>query len=310
MRFARIRSGLAESFEDATVIVLDSDGAVLYSTGDPDRPLYYRSVIKPFQALAAVRAGLDLPDEYLAVTCASHGGFPVHVGIVDAILSSYGLSSHDLRSPRARPSSRAAADLQITLGNSGPDRLFHNCSGKHAGWLAACVLRGWDVATYLNTDHPLQRSIIDIMADASGTDPEPVGVDGCGAPTLRGTVRGLARAFGRLGSDPELAPMARAMTRFGALVADNIRPDGRTGAWWGGPQKIGAAGLYAMTRGSFTIASKSHSGSAEVAIAAALAAAQRIGALTPAMTRALEPQIAPPVIGAGQPVGRLELIEA
>lgn len=310
MRFARVRSGLAETYEDATAIALDSNGNVLFSTGDPDAPLFYRSAIKPFQALAAARAGLKLPDEHLAVTCSSHCGFPVHLGIVEAILSDHGLSAHDLRCPPDRPSGRAASDLQIELGNPKPERRFHNCSGKHAGWLAACAVAGWDTASYLEPDHPLQQSIIEIMADVSGLDPEPVGVDGCGAPTLRGSVRGLARAFTRLAADPELRPMASAMTRFGALISDNVRPAGRTGAWWGGPQKTGAAGLYAMTRGGISIAAKSHSGSAEVAVAAALIAAEKVGALTPAMLDALAPQINPPVIGAGRPVGRMELVEA
>lgn len=310
MRFARVRSGLTESVEDATAIALDGDGDAMFSTGDPDAPLYYRSAIKPFQALAAARAGLQLPDEHLAVTCASHGGFPVHLAIVTVILGDYGLTAHDLRCPPARPSSRAASNLQIRLGNMRPERRFHNCSGKHAGWLAACAVAGWDTATYLDSDHPLQQSIIDIIAEASGVDPDPVGVDGCGAPTLRGSVRGLARAFSKLGTDTELRPIAHAMTRFGALVADNIRPHGRTSLWWGGPQKIGAAGLYAMTRNGVTIAAKSHSGSPEVAVAAALNVAARVGALSQAMVNALDAEMSPPVIGAGRPVGRMEMIEA
>lgn len=190
------------------------------------------------------------------------------------------------------------------------ERIFHNCSGKHAGWLAACTVAGWDTATYLEPKHPLQESIVEIVYDLSGIDPTPTGVDGCGAPTLRGSIRGLARAFSRLGSDPELAPMARAMTRFGALVADNTRPDGRTGAWWGGPQKTGAEGIFAMTRGGVSVATKSHSGKPEVAVAAALVAVQNVGALSPAMGAALVDQVQPPVFGGGRVVGRLELISA
>jgi len=113
-----------------------------------------------------------------------------------------------------------------------------------------------------------------------------------------------------LGSDPELAPIANAMTRFGALVADNVRPDGRTAAWWGGPQKVGAEGLFGMTRNGFTVAAKSHSGRPEVAVAAALVAAQDVGALSPAMRTALTDQIDRPVLGGGRVVGTMELIEA
>lgn len=310
MRFARVRSGLAESFEDATVVALDGSGKIVFASGDPDTPVFYRSAIKPFQALAAARAGLDLPDEHLAVTCASHGGFPVHIGIVEAILTDHELTMDHLRCTPGRPLSRTADELLLMGGNSKLEPRFHNCSGKHSGWLAACNVTGWDTETYLDPDHPLQCSIVEIIAEFTEIDPEPVGVDGCGAPTLRGSVVGLARAFCRLGSDAELAPIARAMTRFGALVADNVRADGRLGLWWGGPQKIGATGLIGMTRNGVTIAAKAHSGNPEVAVAAALITAERIGALPVAALDALEDQIRPPVIGAGRTVGRMELIDA
>jgi L-asparaginase II len=176
--------------------------------------------------------------------------------------------------------------------------------------LAACAVAGWDTATYLDREHPLQQSIIEIMRDISGIEPDPVGVDGCGAPTLRGSTRGLAKAFVRLGTDPELAPVAKAMSRFGALVADNLRPDGRTALWWSGPLKSGAEGLVAMSRGDIAIAAKSHSGRSEIAVAAALVAAEKIGALPQAMADALVDEIRPPVIGGGAVVGNLELIEA
>jgi L-asparaginase II len=310
MRFGRVRSGLVESVEDVSVIATDGDGTVVFQSGDPDSPLYYRSAVKPFQAQAAARVGLSLPDEHLAVTCASHGGFPVHLGIVAKILTDHGLTTCDLQCTPGRPLAPAAHDLQLELGAPGMERIFYNCSGKHAGWLAACTVAGWDTATYLDPGHPLQVSIVGIIHDLTGIDPEPLGVDGCGAPTLRGSLRGLASAFARLGTDPELTPIARAMTRFGALVADNVRPDGRTGLWWGGPQKVGAEGLFAMTRSGFSIAAKSHSGRAEIAVAAALVAAERVDALSPAMRAALADQIQPPVLGGGRIVGKLELIQA
>jgi hypothetical protein len=100
------------------------------------------------------------------------------------------------------------------------------------------------------------------------------------------------------------------MTRFPALVADNVRPDGRTGSWWGGPQKVGTEGLFAMTRGGVAIAAKAQSGRPEVAVAAALITADTIGILPPAMADALRDQIQPLVIGGGRTVGRMELIEA
>jgi L-asparaginase II len=310
VRFARVRSGLIESVEDATVIAIDATGTVLFTSGEPDAPLFYRSSIKPFQALAAQRTGRAISDEHLAVSCASHGGFPVHLGIVETILNDHGLKTKDLQCPPARPLAPTAHDLQLARGNMAMERRFHNCSGKHAGWLAACAVAGWNTETYLDPKHPLQKSVVEIIRDVSEADPEPVGIDGCGAPTLRGSTRALATAFVRLGSDPEFADIARAVTRFGSLVADNVRPDGRVALWWGGPLKAGAEGMLGMTRGDITIAAKSHSGRGEVAVASALVAAERIGALPRAMVEGLQPEIRPPVMGGGRLVGHMELIEA
>ncbi len=100
--------------------------------------------------------------------------------------------------PPDRPLAQEARDLQLARGNSRKERRFHNCSGKHAGLLAACTVAGWDTDSYLDLDHPIQQSIVAIVTDMTGLDTGPIGIDGCGAPTLRGTIGGLATAFSDL----------------------------------------------------------------------------------------------------------------
>jgi L-asparaginase II len=308
VQFARVRSGLAESFEDVDAVAVDAGGSIIFSSGDPDIPIFYRSSNKPFQALASRRAGLELPPEHLAVSCASHGGLPVHIAIVRAILTEAGLSEDDLRCATGRPEVRAADRMLAARGHTSRERILHTCSGKHAAWLAACATAGWDTSTYMDNEHPLQRSVVEIMRDFSGVEPEPAGVDGCGAPTLRGTVTGLARAFQRLGTDPETAPIATAMTRFGALVRDNVRPSGKIALQWGGPVKYGAEGSIALVREGVGIAAKSRSGDRDATAAAALEVADKLGMLTDAMNGALKDVRNPAVIGGDRPVGAWELV--
>ena len=310
MRLARVRSGLAESFDEVAAVAIDDTGTTLYSSGAVKGPLFYRSAIKPFQAIAAARTGMSLPLEHLALTCASHGGFPVHLAIVDQILQDHGLTRDSLMCTPGRPLAPEANMLQIARGNQRLERRFHNCSGKHAGWLAACTVAGWDTGTYIDPHHPLQKSILDVMREYSGADPRPVGVDGCGAPTLRGSVTALARAFARLSTDPEAATITRAMTAYGALVADNTRADGRVGVTWGGPQKVGAEGAFAMARNGIAIATKSQSGWAEGAVAAALEVADKLGLLSGGTQDTLVDEISPPVIGGGRQVGRTVVMES
>ena len=195
-------------------------------------------------------------------------------------------------------------------GRVDPERILHTCSGKHAAWLAACAGAGWDTSSYLDVEHPLQVSVVDIMREFSDVSAEPLGVDGCGAPTTRGTITGLARAFQRLGTDPELVPIASAMSRFGALVRDNTRPSGRIALQWGGPVKYGAEGSIALMREGIGIAAKSRSGNRAAVAAAALEVADRLGMLTASMNEALTDVRAPAVIGGSRPVGAWELVSA
>ncbi len=310
MRLARVRSGLAESFDDVAAIAVDAQGSVLFASGAIGQQMFYRSAIKPFQAIAAARTGLSLPPTHLAVSCSSHSGYPVHLAIVKQILGDHGLTINDLRCTAGRPLGHGADIVQIRRGNTHDTRWFHNCSGKHAGWLAACTVAGWDTASYLDLHHPLQQSVLDVVQEYSRADARPVGVDGCGAPTLRGTVATLATAFSRLTTESEAEPVAAAMTSYGALVADNVRADGRVGVTWGGPQKVGAEGSFAMARHGIAIATKSGSGSTDMAIAAALHVGQRIGLLSKGMLDTLHNQLSPPVLGAGRQVGRTIVVEA
>ena len=305
MRFLSVRTGLAESIHDVAVVAVAADGTELFRSGNPDRPLFYRSAVKPFQATVALEAGLTLPVEHLAVASASHGGWPIHVAIVRSILGDVGLDESALQCPPSWPLSPGARDLQIRRGVRSPKRVFHNCSGKHAAMLGACTVQRWPIETYLDPDHPLQRRIIEVVADATGIRPEPVGVDGCGAPTLRGSVLGLARAFAKLSSSERCKPAANAISRFPSLVADNSRPDGKLARWWGGPVKVGAEGQIGIGRHGIGIAAKVDAGRPEVAVAAVIAAADQLGLVSDAMRNALEAEAAPPLLGGGKPVGAL-----
>ena len=308
MRFATVRNGLPESIHDVSVFATDATGAELYRSGDPDRPLFYRSAVKPLQATVALEMGIDLPPEHVAVACASHNGWPAHIAIVRRMLSDVGLDEHALQCPAVWPLSQNARDLQIRRGVRSVKGVFHNCSGKHAAMLAACVAQGWPIDTYLSPDHPLQQHIVEVVTEATGIRPEPVGVDGCGAPTLRGSVRGLATAFAQLSSNRRYKRASSAISRFPSLVADNERADGKLARWWGGPVKVGAEGQIGIGRHGIGIAAKAKAGGRDVAVAAIIAVANDLGLLPDAMRSGLANQAAPPVLGGGVPVGELTRI--
>jgi L-asparaginase II len=307
IRLGTFRSGQIESTHDVSVVITERDGTIVASWGD-DLEFFYRSSIKPFQATVSLEAGAELTQEQTAIICSSHGGFPVHLGLVNDNLSGAGLTPEALQCPPAWPRDPAAKDLAITMGHREPTPLFNNCSGKHSGWLIASVLQGWPIETYLDPSHPIQQRVMALVADVSGVGVEPIGVDGCGAPTLRGRLVGLARAFGRLAIEPRFEPAATAMRRFPALLSSNNLNEGRFASWWSGPVKGGAEGLIAAGRNGIGIAAKSHDGDVDLAIAAMMEAITRVGLLSDAARDALADVARPPVLGGGRRVGAVEPI--
>jgi L-asparaginase II len=192
-----VRGGFIEGHHCGSVVALRGDGSVALAVGRPDEPMLPRSSAKPLQAIGMLRAGLVVGDEELAVICASHSGEPHHLEVVRRILSGAGLSESDLDNTPGMPSSGEARRAMIRAGE-GPSRIAANCSGKHAGMLATCVVAGWPTAGYRDPDHPLQRSLRGTIEDLTGDTVTAVVVDGCGAALFAVTLTGVARAFARL----------------------------------------------------------------------------------------------------------------
>ena len=197
-----VRSGFVEGHHYGSLVALAADGSVEWSVGDVTSPVLPRSSNKPVQALAMVELGLDLPDDLLALACASHSGEAFHVDGVRRILASAGLDESALQTPVDYPLDDGARDELIRAGGAR-SRILMNCSGKHAAMLATCVLRSWETATYLHPDHPLQLAILETFARVTGEPVDTVAVDGCGAPLLSTSLTGLARAFAALATATE-----------------------------------------------------------------------------------------------------------
>ena len=186
-----VRGGFVESVHRASVVVTAPDGSVEQVWGEASSPMFPRSSNKPVQALAMVRHGLDLPDDLLALVCASHSGEPFHLEGVRRILAGAGLSEEDLQNTPTLPLQEAEHDRWIREGLA-PSSIAQNCSGKHAGMLATCVAAGWDTATYRDPGHPLQLAIADAVAELAGEPVSALAVDGCGAPVMAISLAGLA----------------------------------------------------------------------------------------------------------------------
>lgn len=218
------RSGVDESIHYGAVVCISPSGDIVHSIGDPATQIYPRSSTKPIQAVAMVRKGLSLPPELLAIVCASHNGEKVHLDAVRSVLRGAGLdeaallntASHQLDPDEARESIRHDVPMSS---------LLMNCSGKHSGMLATCVLNGWDTSNYLDLDHPLQQAITATLPTLAGEEAAAIGIDGCGAPAHVMSLLGLARTAQTIATstDPACAAVFEAMSKHSYLVGGRNR---------------------------------------------------------------------------------------
>jgi len=253
------RGGAIESTHFGSAAVVDRKGTLLYAAGDPHTLTFTRSALKPLQALPFVVADghtrFGLTQAELALLCASHSGEPRHVEAAAAILTKAGASVADLQCGAHPPLGFEARGVPPPSPPYSP--LAHNCSGKHGGMLACCVLCGYPTSDYLALEHPLQQAIRRAVARFTEIPEEQLiaGVDGCSAPNYAMPLAHLALAYAKLvspepDSDFGHAPkiLADAMTAHPEMVSGEERSDlafaraGR-GDW---VAKIGAEGVQAL----------------------------------------------------------------
>jgi L-asparaginase II len=205
------RGELVESQHRGAIAIADADGRLVLALGDVTRPVYPRSAVKALQALPLVESGASdafgLDDKELAVACASHSGDEVHVKAVTSLLAKVGLDEGHLACGAHWPLSETAARALIQTGKQ-PRPVHNNCSGKHAGMLAAAVHLGFSPRGYETPDHPLQVMITRILSETCDVSLEPsrMGIDGCSLPTHGLPLSALARGFARFGTGAGLAP--------------------------------------------------------------------------------------------------------
>ncbi len=255
------RGPIVECVHFGAYTVCDITGRVLHSGGDPNLVTFLRSATKPFQALPLVEGGgmqrFNLNEKELAVMCASHHGTDEHVEVVSSLQAKLGIGPQDLLCGTHAPEDPATAQRMV-VKNEPSSPLRHNCSGKHSGMLAQCLLRGLPTADYINAAHPVQQAIVQVVAEMTDVPAADIllGTDGCSAPVFALPIKNAALAFARL-ADPTGLPETRqsalrlvfhAMTTHPEMVAGPEGFDTRLMQVGRGKilTKVGAEGFQAV----------------------------------------------------------------
>jgi L-asparaginase II len=201
-----------------------------------DLHCFLRSSLKPVQAVPLVEGCADLGDDEVAIACASHQAEPAQLEAVRTLLARAGAS---------------AEDLENGVQEGRPEgKLGHNCSGKHAGMLAACRAHGWALHPYRDAAHPLQRRVSELVGEAD------VAVDGCGVPTFALPLSRMCEVFLRTPPRVRAAMAARPELVGGAGADDTDLMRERPG-WFA---KRGAEGLFCVSDGECAWALKVEDG--------------------------------------------------
>jgi L-asparaginase II len=265
------RGEAIENTHVAHVAVVQADGRLLYSFGDPSRITLARSAAKPAQALAVIetgaleRFGFDETD--LALMCASHSSETRHIERARQMLAKAQVSEADLRCGGHPPLSDAVY-VDWLKRDFKPDAVCSNCSGKHAGMLAGARSIGAAIKGYELPEHPLQVRVKHTVADVCDLPDDAVqwSIDGCNLPTPAFALDRLARLFAKLAAAEDeisassaasssIAPRTVALARIYRAMAAHpewVAGEGRfctalmrafDGALIG---KVGADGSYAI----------------------------------------------------------------
>jgi len=272
------RNGISESLHRVHAVVCDQRGRVLMRAGDPQQLSFIRSALKPFQAQVFVSSGAadqgNHDERALAIACASHAGEAAQAREAFKILWKADLESEQLQCPT--PSGRQSP-------------LEHNCSGKHAAFLATCRRMQWPLETYLQIDHPLQQQVLKRVGELLGMPGAELVTarDDCGAPTLQLQLAQMALLFAHLGGgqDPELERLSRSMLAHPDLVAGEGRFDTAVMRSSHGQvlSKGGAEGIQCLSRvgEGMGLAIKVEDGASRAKHAVALHLMQQLEWLTP-----------------------------
>jgi len=201
----RTRGPLVECIHRGHIAVVDSEGSVIRSIGDPQYITFARSAAKPLQANPVIASGaaerFGFTESEIALVCSSHNGEPHHIEGVRSILAKIGLDESYLQCGEHAPLHPPSAK---SLRNEGkkPGAIHNTCSGKHSGMLALARHIGASLDDYKRPEHPVQRMMRETVSSFAGLRPEAIllGTDGCGVPVFGMPIASLAAAYARFGA--------------------------------------------------------------------------------------------------------------
>lgn len=273
------RGNIVESIHRGHIVVVDNQGEIKASVGNPNFKTYLRSSAKPLQAVPIVESQAafqyGLTEEELAVITGSHSGENQHQKAVCGILEKLNLDKKYLQCG-VHPPLHKLTRKKLASGGKKPESLHSACSGKHAGMLTLTKYHQDSLEDYYKENHPTQQKMLATVAEFAELPKEDVvvGIDGCGVPVFGMPLKNMALAYANFVQPVKFtaerqkacAILQKAMRNFPELVAGSDRFTSRLLAKLGTEivAKDGAEGVFclALVEKGWGIAIKIEDGSA------------------------------------------------
>lgn len=255
------RGNLVESIHRGDIAIVDFKGNLHYQVGNPQKVTYMRSCAKPFQALPLVCSGAASAFGFgaaeLSIACASHYAEPQHLKTVQGMLAKLHLAPEHILGGTATSLNPDYA-LELAWNHTKLNPIYSDCSGKHAGMLAACLHQNYPIESYMELQHPLQQQILDDVATFCQYEKSAIaiGIDGCSVPVHALPLYNIALGYAQLANPAQLhsSYQEAATILYDAMVAQPEMLSGTGGFCTALTQvakgkligKIGAEGVYCV----------------------------------------------------------------
>lgn len=194
------RNGKLENTHQGIVCIMNDEKEIIYEKGNSNQSIFYRSAMKPIQAIpfftTDVAKKYGLKSDEKALLTASQRGEKYHQEALSSLIEKLNLKEEQLVCGASYPLNDKPKERYI-WDHKPKRRLFHNCAGKHLGFLAYAREKGYDMTGYDKPDHPVQKEVLSYLSYLTETPIAQiqVGMDGCGVPVYGVPLKNMALSY-------------------------------------------------------------------------------------------------------------------
>lgn len=224
------RNGTLENVHPGAICIVNENKEVIFEKGNINHPIFYRSAMKPLQAIPVFTTDIfekyHLTDEEAALFMASQRGEKYHEDSLISLKEKLAVSEECLVCAESYPLNETPK-LEYVLAHKPKRKLLHNCAGKHLGFLGYAKMKGLSLEGYEQIDHPLQQEILkdlSLLAEVP-VDEIKSGVDGCGVPVHAIPLKNMAISYLKFVTPEQIADkeIQEAVIKIGKVM--HAHPD-------------------------------------------------------------------------------------